>query len=281
LNFAPVVFGASNLVQPTGNNFCPLCGARIELDDINVSEGAALCRACGQLSRLSDVVSTSRPASEILQQPPRGCSVEEWGNEIIVRASLRSFATFCGALFAALFWNGIVSVFLLLVFASLYNQFIGPLPAWFPAPDMKDPMPLGLALFLCVFLTPFVAIGCLLLGAVVMTLGGRVEARVGDTQASVATGIGPVVWRQRFDPSRVRIVKIGLTAWKTNDQSSPLIQIDADRSIKFGSMLSDERRQWMRVVLQQLLSKRTPSERLEVLSHIRQSSSAVFDPRRP
>jgi hypothetical protein len=49
--------------------------------------------------------------------------------------------------------------------------------------------------------------------------------------------------------SRVTRVAIGQTSYMQNNQRKPLIVIDADRTIKFGSMLSEVRRAWMLSVL--------------------------------
>ena len=249
-------------------NFCPECGTQLNAESINLSEGVALCPSCGQLSRLSDVVSGKRPAAEILSQRPRGCLVTEAGQTIVVHATLRSIVGFIGALFVSLFWNGIVSVFVLIALSGLYANLVGPLPAWFPAPQDDAPMTLGMTLFLCLFLVPFVTVGSVMIGAVFLNAFGRVEVRINEGDACVNTGIGWLVWRRRFDPNQVRSVGEGLTSWETNDRRSPLIVIEADRTIKFGSLLENSRREWLRAMLHELLTKAQAGQRREVLSQV-------------
>ena len=75
------------------------------------------------------------------------------------------------------------------------------------------------------------------------------EVVVTGTDGRVRTGFGPFNWTRRFDPSRVKRVVIAQTSYEQNGQRKPLIQIEADRTIKFGSLLPDERRAWMLGVL--------------------------------
>jgi hypothetical protein len=252
-----------------GENFCPACGEPLAVESINLAEGVALCPACGQLSRLSDVASRRRPLAEVLSKPPAGCAVSEWGQDVLVHATLRSLGGFVGMLFVALFWNGIVSVFVLIALAGLHHHLIGPLPAWFPAPQLNPPMGLGMTLFLCIFLIPFVTIGSLLVGAMLLNLVGKVEVRIGISDADVRTGLGFLAWRRRFDPTCVRRVSIGSTSWETNGRPSEVVVIDADRTIKFGSLLAEDRREWLQAILTELLTNQKLSQRREILSAAR------------
>lgn len=253
------------------DNLCPSCGEELPAEAINIAEGVALCPSCKRLSRLSEVVSGKRPLAEILSQPPAGCSVAEWGHEVIVHATLRSVSHFLGALAVALFWNGIVSVFVLIAVSGLYANLVGPLPEWFPAPEMDSSMSMGMTLFLCVFLTPFILVGLSLVGAALLAAAGKIEVLIGDSQAVVKTGVGFLVWRRRFDPTQVHRVTIGKSAWKSNDQAKELIAIEADRTIKFGTLLPDERREWLQTVLHVLLTSTDPKWRREILSTARRT----------
>lgn len=242
-------------------NCCPECGEQIRPASINIAEGVALCLSCGQLSRLSDVASDSRPAAEVLNNPPSGCSLVESNHGIVVTASLRSISQAFGLGCMALFWNGIVSVFALIALSGLYTNLIGPLPVWFPAPN--DPgMTLGMTLFLCIFLIPFVAVGSGMLAGLLMCVIGKVKVQIGDEEAKVSTGIGPLVWTRRFDPTNVRRVTGGRTSWEINDQKRELIEIEADNRVQFGSMLESDRREWMQIIVRELLTKPSPQQRM-------------------
>jgi len=160
-----------------------------------------------------------------------------------------------------LFWNGIVSVFVVVALAGLYTNLIGPLPQWMPSPKMDqgkpevngEPMGLGETLFLCLFLTPFVTVGSGLIIATLLSWIGKVEVVIQEMGSYVSTGIGPLVWKRRFHALDVKSIKIGQSSISSNDQSQKLITLTADRLIQFGTMLPEDRLVWMKVVLQELL----------------------------
>jgi hypothetical protein len=237
---------------------CPDCDQAIQADDINIREGVALCPDCGKLSRLSELNDSDRSTAEVLDCPPSGCAVFSTGNAVVVSASLRSLGTAVGGIAIALFWNGIVSVFVLIAFCGLYTNLVGPLPHWFPAPGKDNvnanggPMELGEALFLCVFLIPFVTVGAAMIGFVFLNIFGSVRVVIDEFDSYVATGVGFLRWKTRFDAHAVRAVNRGLSSWKTNDRHQPLIELVADRTIKFGSFMRDERREWLMAVLKKL-----------------------------
>jgi hypothetical protein len=235
------------------DHYCPSCDAPLATSDINIAEGVALCPDCGKLSRLSDVIEYEMPSDEVVNDPPSGCSLHNDIDATVIRVSLRSFSGFLGALFFCLFWNGITGVFVLIALAGLYTNLVGPLPAWFPAPDFDDGMGLGMTLFLCVFLTPFVTIGLMMLGVVLMCMMGSLVIRIGRDLATVKTGIGPVGWTRRFNPRQFRSIKSGQTKWQQNGEHKQLIEIEAYRTVRFASGLSEAKRDWIIAVLRRLL----------------------------
>ncbi len=248
---------------------CP-CGQDIPIADINVGEGVALCRGCGKLSRLMDLATPLEDAAAIEAAnapPPKGCRIDDFGGQAVLVASARSLTTAGPLLFFAAFWNSIVSVFVLIATAGLWTNLVGPIPAWFPAPSATNGpggsnnsigigMPLGMALFLCVFLIPFVAIGLGVLCAALVAMAGRVVVRLRGPEGVVFTGIGPIGWRRRFDASRVKAVKFVESAAERNGQRRKLIGIETEqRTIKFGSVLTDQRRAWLAGALKKVLTQ--------------------------
>jgi hypothetical protein len=215
----------------------------------------AFCRACSTVLKLSDLVSSAGLAGVDPASPPRGCSFSSDGVTTVVSASARSAGTAFGCLLIALFWNGIVSVFVLLTVASTLHHIFGSVPAWFPAPQMKtgNSIPIGMTLFLWVFLTPFILIGLGLLSGVFLAVAGRVEVKIRGDDGLVFVGCGPLGWRRRFDAREVTTVGIGQTEWKQDDQAKPVVVIECGRKIRFGSLLKEERRNWIAAVLRQVL----------------------------
>jgi hypothetical protein len=244
-----------------GSQRCPDCDELIASEAINIKEGFALCPQCGKLSRLSELNISNRSVAEILAQPPAGCRITSDGQQVTATVSLRSIAGFLFPAAFALFWNSITSVFVLIAIAGLYTNLIGPLPNWFPAPGLKDgkpemnggPMDLGMTLFLCVFLIPFVTIGIGMVVAAIINLIGKVEVVIDEFDSYVATGFGVFQWKKRFDPREVKAVDFGTTPWQSEGGANRLIEIVANRSVKFGSLLQPDRMAWLRAVLREIL----------------------------
>lgn len=253
---------------------CP-CGAAIPISDINVGQGVALCRVCGKLSRLADLAGVDdadlprRSATDQAEErkalllaqgdPPRGCAIHDYGDRVVLRASARSLAGAVGLLFFTVFWNGIVSVFVALAAAGLWANIIGPPPSWFPAPNMNGgPMSLGMTLFLCVFLLPFLFVGAMMAACTMVAIAGKVEVRLRGPDGIVFTGVGPIGWKRRFDADHVAAVHLTDADIEENGKKKRAIAIDVapdhgGKTIKFASLLPDQRRLWLGGVLKTML----------------------------
>lgn len=231
---------------------------------------------CGRLSRLSELNYGQRPIHEILSKPPGGCSIQPVGPGVVATASLRSLPGFLGCAAFALFWNGVVSVFVLIAIAGLYANLIGPIPDWFPAPELNqgkpamngEPMELGMTLFLCVFLIPFITVGAGMTAAALVNLVGKVEVVIDELDSWVATGIGFLKWKRQFDPRAVHSITYGTSAWQSDGNTCRVIELTADRTIKFGSMLPSERLEWLKTVLNELLLPGDRNPNRSTLPHI-------------
>ena len=242
---------------------CPECDAEIGFESINMTEGVAACNSCRKLFKLSELNWSHRSREEILAKNPLGCSVAPWGQSLILNVSNRSIPTFLGLLFACLFWNGIVSVFVSIAVAGLWANIVGPIPEWLPVPGgvqegkpvMNDlPMPLGMTLFLCLFLVPFVAIGTGILAGAIMALFGRVKVVIDQVDSYVSSGVGFLSWKQRFDATNIQAVRFYNSRGDAESAGKTSIQLIGDRTIEFGSMLPEDRRQWLAVNLQEIFS---------------------------
>jgi len=243
---------------------CPDCDEPIGSEAVNIKEGMALCPGCGKLSRLSELNHSGRSRSEILAKPPSGCSILSDGHSVTLTASLRSLPTFVFTAAFALFWNGITSVFVFVAMAGLYTNLIGPLPNWFPAPAMNDgrpemngePMGLGATLFLCVFLIPFVTIGLAMAATALLNLLGKTTVVIDEFDSYVATGVGFLRWKTRFDLREIRFVEYGDTRWQSDSEHNRLIELKGNRTVRFGSWLPFDRLEWLRTALQEALRPR-------------------------
>lgn len=236
------------------DTLCPACGQAIPIDAINIAEGVALCRPCGKLHRLADLLDAATPDPDLIDSPPRGCRWDDTGFEVVVSASMRSVAGTGFLLLFAAFWNSIVSVFIFIAAAGLYTNLVGPLPWGLAAPTSKNgaPMTLGMSIFLCFFLIPFILVGVCMGTAAMLSLFGRLVVTVRGPEGAVRTAIGPFGFTRRFDASAVRRVVITHTD-SENGRRRNGIRIEADRTISFGSLLPDHRRDWLAAVLRTLL----------------------------
>jgi hypothetical protein len=152
-----------------------------------------------------------------------------------------------GALGISLFWNGIVSIFVLFAISGTLHVLGIPTPEWFPAPKMNgDTMNSGMVLFLWLFLTPFILIGSAMIGAFLSAVGGRTEVRLDANEGTVFVGIGPLGWKRRFNPRSIKDIRIKDSSYRDSDgdrQSKVRIRLEtADgKEIEFGSMLRPDR----------------------------------------
>jgi hypothetical protein len=110
-------------------------------------------------------------------------------------------------------------------------------------------MGVGMTLFLWVFLTPFIAIGLAMFAAFLSCLAGKTELQIQGNQCVLFSGIGSLGWRKRFSTSDVKDVRIEDKRWRDSDgdsrRNTQIIIESIQKPIKFGSMLTNERRQFV------------------------------------
>jgi hypothetical protein len=239
---------------------CPKCARVIPSDDVNVANDVAFCRACNLAHPLSALTRLAEMDSGInLDRPPAGAWRQTGGFGTVVGATHRSLGHALGALAVGLFWNGIVSVFVLINTVSTLRLLDITVPEWFPAPKMDEgPMGMGMVIFMWLFLTPFILIGLAMIGAFLSALAGRTEVRIASTQGSIFNGIGPLGYRRRFDPRAVKDVRIDEHQWRDNDgdrqrKTCIIIETREGKRMKFGSMLTAERRKFVAAAVRKAL----------------------------
>jgi len=257
---------------------CPACSEPFLPDDVNVGANVAFSRSCSKAHVLSTLAGAPTPSPVVVfadpeqerlsrlvaqvdtTRPPDGAWVRDDGIETVVGASMRSIGGAVAVTFFCLFWNGIVSVFVLIAIAGSLHHAGLSLPKWFPSPIMSGSggsiMPLGVVLFLWVFLIPFLLVGSVLIATVFCMLAGRVEVTIRDNLGRVFTGIGSIGWSRRFDVSLVTAVDLAEKRWRDSDGDpahKQQVVIDAGKPIRFGSMLSEERKVFVAGALRKVL----------------------------
>jgi hypothetical protein len=161
---------------------CRSCGTLIPAEDVNLETVLAKCRDCHAVFDFSNQV--QRPATPAKQRRDRGevpmpkaFGVEDLGNELkIVHKWSRGVAVFF--VIFAVFWNGIVSVF---VGAALFGV---------EFKDSRTGQPAGN--FIWLFLTPFLLVGFGMGYAALSLLFNRTFIDVRDGLLSVRHG--PFPW---------------------------------------------------------------------------------------
>ena len=243
-----------------GKPKCPSCGRVIPGDDVNVADDIAYCRSCNLSHKFTAVIRNAELTSGIdLNQPPPGIRCDLRGGRIFISASHRSFSGAAASLGIALFWNGIVSVFVLIAIAGTLENLHISIPTWFPAPNMEgDSMGVGMTVFLWLFLSPFILIGMGMITAFLLSLGGRTEVRIERNQGTVFTGIGPIGRRRRFSVSKVSDVRLDSKQWRDSDgdrqrRACIVIETHDGKLIRFASTLSADRQRFVAALLRKNL----------------------------
>ena len=237
---------------------CTKCRRVIPSADINVAQDLAYCRDCNLSHRLSQLTyDLEINASLDLQHPPQGSWYVSNGGGTVIGASTRSLGMAIGALFFALFWNGLLSIFIVVAIAGTLHNLHLSVPVWFPAPKMNGgDMSLGNTLFLWLFLTPFIAVGLLVAGRCLTCLFGYTEVRIESMRTTLFTGIGSLGWKRTLDTSQVKDVRLyEKRSTESNNNVSILIETRAGKEFKLGSTLTNERRLFVLGALRRALLK--------------------------
>ena len=241
---------------------CPKCRGPIAAEDMNVAADVAFCRRCNIAGKISELAQgTGIDPNLDLARPPKGAWQRALGMATVIGATHRSLGGAVGLFAIAGFWNGIVSIFVALALSSTLALIGLDRPGWFPKPIMNGgAMGVGITIFLWLFLTPFIVIGLAIIGAFFSCLGGKTEVRIRDWQGEVFSGIGRLGFKKKFNTEAVKEVRIQDKRWRDSDgdqrrSTHILIELMHGKPIKFGSSLTDERRQFVAAALRAAVTK--------------------------
>lgn len=216
---------------------CSKCGQEVPGNELNVATNVAHCPKCDEVFPLSSLVQSEVLGPLDLDNPPRGAWYVEDVGGFLVGATTRSPVAFFLVPFMCV-WSG------------------GSLGGIYGSQIIKGQFNLGISLFGIPFL-----LGTLLFGSLaLMTLFGKVVVRVSDIDSSVFTGVGPVGLRRRFDWQEVTAVRVERT-FSGRGQPTMTIVLDGPEKIRFGSMLSEPRRDFVANVLRHALVNSRPAQR--------------------
>jgi hypothetical protein len=215
---------------------CPQCQREIPLDDVNVAKDVALCRACVQTFSFSELSQETLGPEVDFTRPPRGVWVRQLGGGFEVGSTTRSAIAFFLVPFT-LFWSG------------------GALGGIYGSQIFKGQFDPKLSLFGLPFL-----IGSLFLVPIALISAfGKLVVRGEGDQGSVFLGVGPVGWTRRFRWSEIKRVHRSMSAWTQNNRRVPLIELEREQKpVRFGTQLSEKRRDFMLAALKRLHATRVP-----------------------
>jgi len=248
------------VVTPT----CTRCQRVIPAEDINVARDVAFCRLCNLSHSLAELVNERAAEREErdetdLTRPPPGAWYRYDGLATVIGGTHRSSGQAAHLLFFATFWNGILSVFVLLNLASTIRLLGGKPPAWFPDPIMDgDLLGVGMTIFLWIFLLPFIVVGLSLAAGLVNAIAGRTEIRFDEFRGTVFTGVGPIGRRQPFEVGSVRKVRCeedGVEVYSRTHQRREriVLELEGGERIRFGAALPEPRRRFVTAALRRTL----------------------------
>ena len=240
---------------------CPSCQRTIPPEDFNVSTDLAFCRACNANHSLAALWEDARLDSELVRHVPGTWQRTGPRGEIVLGASHRSLGAALGALGIALFWNGIVSVFVAIALSSTLNLLGFGHPGGLPVFKSEDgPVGWGMTIFLWCFLTPFIAVGAVMIGAFFMSLAGRCVVSITPDRGTIFTGVGPFGRTRRFVPADVKRVSLRSKFHTDSDgdrHRDERIYLDLHNGtdLRFGASLPSRRKQQLAALLRQTLGQ--------------------------
>lgn len=189
----------------------------------------ALCRRCGENFSYADRIQESESNAMDLTRPPKGAWFRQHGRNQEAGASTRSAGAFFLIPFT-LAWSGL----------SLGGIYGTQLHEGEFQPSLS------------LFGLPFLVGTCFLVPTALMMVCGRVIVRRRGGEGEIFTGIFGLGWRRRFRWSDVKTIKFGRASWRQNYQPVRQIFLEADRTLKFGSGLSEERQNFLLAAVRQM-----------------------------
>ena len=179
-------------------NACPRCSAKIQIGDVNIADGVALCRQCGQLSRLSDVVGLTQGATS--GEVPGGCSVWTQDDQTQISASTRCISSGIAFSFAAITMNAIVLTMFVAAWSAVFDDLRGqPVGGFGSSP--------GLALAIGVLTIPLLGLGGWMALAAASYFAGTIDVQISRANSQISTGVASLRWRTSFDIFEVSCVR--------------------------------------------------------------------------
>ena len=206
---------------------CPACGGTYFLERADVARDLAVCRGCGEAFCLSEALNIDHYGADMLASPPAGAWIEQDHDGFAIGTSSRSPARFILVPAMAL-WSGILIVILGAALAT--GEKLGSV--------MLAAIPFLL------FSIPFWSFA-------LMATWGKVVLRARGDRGEIFVGLGVIGWRRRFNWGQVHALGIGGPSMLLNypGAGSTGIVLEGAGRLRFGTNLSEQRRDWVMIAL--------------------------------
>lgn len=214
---------------------CPVCSKLIPPSGMNLETDVALCTGCHEAFAISTLIAAGQDSQDFdLSNMPRGTWFSETFDGWTIGASTRSAAAFFIVPFMCV-WSGFS-------LGGIYGTQIA-----------KGEFVLLASLFGIPFL-----LGTLLFGSIaVMTVCGKVTVTVDGNRGCVFVGAGPMGWTGRFDWGEIKRIDQDLSSVQHAGNHGAVIVLVGKTKLKFGSMLTEPRREFVLQALRRLLTVRS------------------------
>ena len=208
---------------------CPNCEKELPLDDVNMAQDMALCRACGYRGAFLGAMSVPQMTDEEMARPPKRVSLQrEFGDALTITCRPKKTALLFLVPFTAL-WSGV----------SMTGIYIVPL-----ATGQFD-WKMGL------FGLPFL-IGTLgFLFAILYTLFGATKVTLAKGRVQVFMGVFGLGRTREMECGKGTKVTIEKSGYRVNNVPQPeVVLTSGETKFKFGAMgLSNEVQTYVAAVL--------------------------------
>jgi hypothetical protein len=250
---------------------CPVCASVISPDFVNVADDSATCPSCSARHSLARLLSAETrfemgsvspaQARRTASEAPAGAWQRTEAGHVVLGCSHRSTIGALAILGVALFWNGIVGVFVLFTSTATFRALGWPLPAPLDKVEFSNDggasPGLLILLLLWLFLAPFIGVGAYFCWGFLHALAGRTEIRIGPSGATLFSGVGRLGRSRRFDPVAVRAVEIVESPSRGDDDGGTrpelVIRCEGAKDLRFGGHLTEARREYLLAALREIL----------------------------
>lgn len=217
---------------------CPNCESLVEVQQYQAHTDLRRCQHCNHIFKDSGALdSNSQIKSEDdfiefdLNAPPKGTWFRYELNSLIVGASTRSVAAFFLVPFMIIWSGGSLGG---IYGTQIYNN--------------------EFDLMLSLFGLPFLAGSILFWGVAIMAIAGKTELTLGKYNGTIFNGVGKIGFKKKFNWQDINGVSMIYSKGR-NGRNVKTICLTAQKDIKFGSTLKEERKYYLYRAIKSIYEK--------------------------